>query len=286
MNRSGLLVTAFVMAAAGTDVPANDSRLLSIVSRQVVLAKDDVQLHFPFLHEAQDGTWCMTYREGPHGSKQETVCCIMSPNRGMSWQPWPRLQPEPKLRLFRRRLSDGTWTKTAGHVAVSDNGASPLEVYEKEVAPGDITLGGNRAGGADGARSSYIVIVRAIVAKIGDSADSTTSLRSVRKSAQSPFSASPHFVVGPLAPDEWVNEGDTDGDGLTDAFELAQGLDPDSIDSDGDGFVDEGEIVETGAGEPGVDGGVIDLWDIQEGLVEEGAGGGGGGGGCFIGAAK
>ena len=109
MNRPGLLLTAIVIAAAVTNVSAGEPRQLSIVSRQTILAKDDVQLHFPFLHEAQDGIWYMTYREGRHGSKQETVYCIMSSDGGKSWKPWPGLQPEPKLRLFRRRLCDGTW---------------------------------------------------------------------------------------------------------------------------------------------------------------------------------
>ncbi len=109
MNRPRLLLMAFVMVTSVESVSAGEPRQLSIVSRQVILAKDDVQLHFPFLHEAQDGTWYMTYREGRHGSKQETVYCIMSSDQGKSWKPWPGLQPEPKLRLFRRRLSDGTW---------------------------------------------------------------------------------------------------------------------------------------------------------------------------------
>lgn len=108
MNRSRLLL-AFVLAASVDGIRADEPRQLSIVSRDVILAKADVQLHFPFLHEAKDGTWYMTYREGRHTSKQETVCCIMSSDQGQSWKPWPGLQPEPKLRLFRRRLNDGTW---------------------------------------------------------------------------------------------------------------------------------------------------------------------------------
>jgi hypothetical protein len=85
------------------------------------------------------------------------------------------------------------------------------------------------------------------------------------------------FTEGPIAPDEWLNDGDSDGDGLTDGFELDNGLDPDSVDTDADGVADESETDVNGA----------DLWDVQEGLIDadpdDGAGGGSGGGGCFIG---
>ena len=56
VNRSIPLLTSFVIAVVVIAVRADDSRQLSIVSRQTILEKDDVQLHFPFLHEAQDET--------------------------------------------------------------------------------------------------------------------------------------------------------------------------------------------------------------------------------------
>jgi hypothetical protein len=153
-------------------------------------------------------------------------------------------------------LDDGTWTLTDDVMDVSDVPASPMFVYEKQVSAGEITLGGNRAEGAVGAKSNYIVVVRPAAAGL----------------------AALKFTVGPLAADEWLNEGDSDGDGLTDGFELDNGLDPDSTDTDADGIVDEAETDELGR----------DLWDVQEGITDDGCddgAGGGSGGGCFIGTA-
>jgi hypothetical protein len=154
-------------------------------------------------------------------------------------------------------LDDGTWTYTGGQVEVTDAPASPLEVFEKTFAAGELTLGGNRSGGAAGAKSNYIVIVRPAA-----SSSDVTALK---------------FTEGPIAPDEWLNDGDSDGDGLTDGFEVDQGLDPANPDTDLDGIVDEAETDVLGR----------DLWDVQEGLVDadpdDGTGGGSGGGGCFIG---
>jgi hypothetical protein len=163
-------------------------------------------------------------------------------------------------------LDDGTWAFRGTNMTVTDRGASPLEVYEKTVQAGQLTLGGNRAGGASGARSNYVVVVRptaATVAKVG---------------APTAFS----FVAGPLAATEWLNEGDADGDGLTDIFEQTVGLDPQDADTNGDGTYDEYEA--------GPDGG--DWFDVQlEGFTpddpDDGSGGGGGsGGGCFIGSSR
>jgi len=158
-------------------------------------------------------------------------------------------------------LDDGTWTYKGDGASVTDSGASPMEVFEKTFPAGELTLGGNLSGGAEGAKSNYIVIVRP---------------------AAGSGLAAPKFTVGPLAADEWLNDGDSDGDGLLDSFEIDRGLDPDNADTDADGIADEAET--------DVDG--TDLWDVQEELGTEfnsvpdsgdGAGGGGSGGGCFIG---
>jgi hypothetical protein len=130
-----------------------------------------------------------------------------------------------------------------------------MEVYEKTFPAGELTLGANRSGGAQGARSNYIVIVRPAASDSG-----LTALK---------------FTEGPIAPDEWLNDGDSDGDGLLDGFELENGLDPENADTDADGIADEAET--------DVDG--MDLWDVQEELAAEAdpdPSGGGSGGGCFI----
>jgi hypothetical protein len=180
-------------------------------------------------------------------------------------------------------LDDGTWTFVGTNMVVTDKGASPLEVFEKTVAAGEITLGGNRAGGASGARSNYVVVVRptaATLAKYADSGDTILSFAS-RNQVMSPNAL--YFVMGPLAATEWINEGDADGDGLTDVFEQTVGLDPQDADTNSDGTYDEYEA--------GPDGG--DWFDVQaEGFTpgdpEDGTpnGGGGSGGGCFLGTAR
>ncbi|MFC1672119.1 Ig-like domain-containing protein, partial [Planctomycetota bacterium] len=176
-------------------------------------------------------------------------------------------------------LEDGSWTFTDEYIAVNDKKASPLNVYEKTVPAGELTLGGNLAGGARGAKSNYVVIVR----PAGQLAKPALK-----------------FTEGPLSADAWNSVGDTDGDGLLDAFELLFGLDQEDIDTDADGNVDETE--------QGPDG--RDFWDIQtddawqdddapaddtpiddtpiddtpvDGTPPAPGGGGGGGGGCFIG---
>jgi hypothetical protein len=46
------------MATSVESVSAGEPRQLLIVSRQVILAMDDVQFHFPFLHERNsDCAW-------------------------------------------------------------------------------------------------------------------------------------------------------------------------------------------------------------------------------------
>jgi PKD repeat protein len=155
------------------------------------------------------------------------------------------------------------WALTGEVMAVSDKKASPMLVYEKTVTAGQVVLGGNLASGASGAKSNYVVIARPVTAAM-------SAPKGIR------------FVVGPLAPTEWLNDGDTDGDGLKDEFEALYGVDPEVVDTDDDGTPDEAET--------GPDG--RSLWDIHEEWVDDndgpddgsdgGSGGGGSGGGCFL----
>ena len=89
---------------------------LQVESRQHILSNDERtysphnQLHFPFLYEAADGTWYMTYREGPHSAApaSDRVQTVMSSDGGKTWLSWPGLEAEPQLRFFLTKLSDGT----------------------------------------------------------------------------------------------------------------------------------------------------------------------------------
>ncbi len=186
-------------------------------------------------------------------------------------------------------LDDGKWELTGEAMMVKDKAASPLLVYEQTFAAGQITLGGNCAGGAQGAKSNYVVVARV------PGADGLNG-------------EGLHYVAGPLGVSEWLNQGDADGDGLLDGFEEYIGLNPGETDSDIDGTCDESET--------GPDG--RDMWDMQEDWLAgqipgddvpgddvpgddipgddipddgdygddvPGGGGGGSGGGCFLGTA-
>ncbi len=165
-------------------------------------------------------------------------------------------------------LDDGTWTYAGADIVVTDKGASPMDVFEKTVPAGEITLGGNRAGGASGARSMYTVVVRPTAATIAKLAKMGTEFNSV-----------PIFLEGPLAATEWLNEGDADGDGLTDVFEQTVGLDPRDVDTNANGVYDEYE-----AGPDGRDWFDLQLDGSTPGDPDDGTpgGGGGSGGGCFV----
>ncbi|HYF00070.1 MAG TPA: nucleoside hydrolase-like domain-containing protein, partial [Planctomycetota bacterium] len=136
------------------------------------------------------------------------------------------------------------WTLTSESMAVSDAPASPLRVYSKAFAAGDVVLGGNQTGGPTGAESHYVVIVKG---------SATSAARA-------------------LPDDVWEHPGDADGDGLMDAFEAAHGTEAVSADSDGDGTPDEGELDALGR----------TLWDVQESSSAPAGDGGSGGGNCGL----
>ena len=82
--------------------------VLQIEQRDVILSSASVQIHFPFLYEATNGVWYMTYRTGPHGQPSETAWARMSADQGGSWSNWPGLVFEDnRVRLFRTQLNDG-----------------------------------------------------------------------------------------------------------------------------------------------------------------------------------
>lgn len=116
-------------------------------------------------------------------------------------------------------LQDGTWIQTTDNFSTTDTGASPMRVFRKSVPAGQVTLGGNHAGGNTGALSNYIVLIR------GEGSEGSSKS---------------------LPEDIWEHPGDTDGDGLRDEFETAHFLDPRNPDTDGDGEPDETELAPTG----------------------------------------
>lgn len=72
-----------------------------------------------------------------------------------------------------------------------------------------------------------------------------------------------------VAPEAWRHQGDADGDGLSDDFELRHGLDPNAVDSLADGMVDESRPDPSGK----------TMWEVQEAEKAASSGGDSGGGG-------
>ena len=68
---------------------------------------------------------------------------------------------------------------------------------------------------------------------------------------------------GSVAPDVWVHEGDSDGDGLSDAFEFAHGLDPHKVSSFADGIADESRLDSSGK----------TMWEVQQAAAASHGGG-------------
>ncbi|HYG73815.1 MAG TPA: chitobiase/beta-hexosaminidase C-terminal domain-containing protein [Planctomycetota bacterium] len=115
-------------------------------------------------------------------------------------------------------LNDGTWTLTTLAISTTDAAASPMKVFSKTVAAGSVTLGANMQPPASGAQTSYIPIIQP--ASGGAARDSRVR-----------------------SPEQWKHDGDSDGDGLLDHYELGIGLLPHSVDTDGNGITDEDEAV-------------------------------------------
>jgi hypothetical protein len=149
-----------------------------------------------------------------------------------------------------RWLNDGTWTVTTEAASTTDGAASPMRVLRKTVGAGQVSLGGNHTGGANGSYANYFVVVKP----------------SASLGADPPADGLPEDV--------WEHPGDSDGDGLFDEFEAAHFTDPAKADTDGDGIPDESEL--DGLGRV--------LWDVQAAGTPDPAPGGGDGGGGSCGA--
>jgi len=96
-----------------------------------------------------------------------------------------------------------------------------MPIYKMTFPAGSVTLGGNVEGGATGAGSNYYVFVLEQGTKSG------------------PVSAP---AAGTVIEDTWFNAGDSDGDGLPDAFEATLSLQLYNTDTDDDTIPDENEI--------------------------------------------
>ena len=103
---------------------------LTVLRRDVILEHATEQLHFPFLYESRDGTWYMTYREGPHGPfGGDRVQCALSHDRGRTWEPYPGLRAGTfSLRLFYQALSDGTLLANRYQSLVDESGKRTMEM--------------------------------------------------------------------------------------------------------------------------------------------------------------
>jgi hypothetical protein len=138
----------------------------------------------------------------------------------------------------------GGWTLYAGTVTTTDAGPSPMRVYQKSAAAGDLVLGGNLQSPASGSLDDYFVVVQGAVGKAEPAGTAAARM------------AADVFLEGPIPADCWQHEGDADGDGLRDDFEPGYALDASKPDTDGDGGMDEGTV--------GPDGRT--LWEVQEGV--------------------
>jgi len=134
------------------------------------------------------------------------------------------------------------WSLSAESLSTSDNASSPMPVFVRRAPAGSVTLGGNWEGRDTGAQSNYVVIVQ------------PASGRSLKALAAIPSYA-------------FVSPGDSDGDGLSDAFERSAGLDPFNAFTKASGVPDEVALAPSGK----------TYFEMQAGASSPRSGSGGGG---------
>jgi hypothetical protein len=120
------------------------------------------------------------------------------------------------------------WSLTGESLSTSDAAASPMVVFVRRVQAGSVTLGGNWEGRDTGAQSNYVVVVQPAAGRTPGGGLEETSLEA--------FGA---LQEGPIPSYVFVSPGDSDGDGLTDAFEGTVGLDPFNAYTKASGVPDE-----------------------------------------------
>ena len=118
----------------GKSSPQKGSVGPSVLHSDCVLEHPVEQLHFPFLYESKDGTWYMTYREGPHGlTGGDRIHCSLSRDQGVSWEAYPGLcSDSPSLRLFYRELSNGTLLADQYQSKLDESGDPYIEMLRSE----------------------------------------------------------------------------------------------------------------------------------------------------------
>jgi len=76
--------------------------------------------------------------------------------------------------------------------------------------------------------------------------------------------------VDSVPPESWISDGDSDGDGLKDEFEVRHGLNPQKAESFADGIPDEDRVASNGQ----------TMWDLQIAESATPVAGAGSGGAC------
>jgi hypothetical protein len=153
------------------------------------------------------------------------------------------------------------WSLTGESVSTSDSASSPMTVFYRRVQAGTVTLGGNWQGRDTGAQSNYVVIVQPSAGRTpGGGLEEMSSLE----------------LFGPMdstiPPYAFVSPGDSDGDGLSDEFEKAHGLDPYNAFSKATGVPDE--VARDASGRT--------YFEIQSASSSNPRSSSGGGGGCGL----